>query len=320
LYDVAHAAGLTTAEVDWVAIHNAETITWAFPERPRLTDAVAKELIEAGHITADGITSFAKAPITYRDEIWTIAGEHILEKHKPNLLLWHLLTTDSSQHRYGANSLAGSAALALADSKIARLVEALKRAGIFDRTAIFVVADHGFKTYKRVIQPNAVFGAKGLIRGEDCDVWSIPEGGTSMVYITRPGRKSELMQTLPGMLGSLEGVAQVLTPAEFDKFGYPQPDDRMADLVLAAKTGYAFTGAREGEPVTDVAGGSTPGAHGYLSTDADMNAVFVASGAGIRAGAKLGAMRTIDIAPTIARLLGLKLPDMQGRVLTEILA
>ena len=34
VYDAAHAAGLTTAEVDWVAIYNARTITWAFPEVP----------------------------------------------------------------------------------------------------------------------------------------------------------------------------------------------------------------------------------------------------------------------------------------------
>ena len=35
VYDLAHAAGLTTAEVDWVAIENAPTITWAFPEFSR---------------------------------------------------------------------------------------------------------------------------------------------------------------------------------------------------------------------------------------------------------------------------------------------
>ena len=34
LYDVAHARGLTTAQVDWVAIWNAPTVTWEFRERP----------------------------------------------------------------------------------------------------------------------------------------------------------------------------------------------------------------------------------------------------------------------------------------------
>ena len=34
VYDAAFAAGLTTAQVDWVAIHEPQTITWAFAERP----------------------------------------------------------------------------------------------------------------------------------------------------------------------------------------------------------------------------------------------------------------------------------------------
>jgi hypothetical protein len=32
VYDAAHAAGLTTDEIDWVEIVNAPNITWAFPE------------------------------------------------------------------------------------------------------------------------------------------------------------------------------------------------------------------------------------------------------------------------------------------------
>ena len=32
VYDAAHAAGLTTAEIDWVAITRPGTITWSFPE------------------------------------------------------------------------------------------------------------------------------------------------------------------------------------------------------------------------------------------------------------------------------------------------
>ena len=320
VYDAAHESGLTTAEIDWVAIHEAKTITWAFPERPRLTDPVAKELIDAGHIAADGISSFLKAPITYRDEIWTVAGEHILEKHKPNLLLFHLLTTDSAQHRYGARSLAGDAALALADAKVGRLVAALRRAGIYERTTVFVVADHGFKTYRKQIQPNAILRQKGLLRStDDCDVWTIPEGGTSMVYITRASRKAELTASLPEMFRSVEGVARVIPPVEFASLGYPEPNERMADLVLAAADGYAFGGTIDGEAVVSVPAGSSPGAHGYLNTDPDMNAVLVASGAGIRKGATLGTVKNTALAPAIARLLGVALPDATDASLNSIL-
>jgi predicted AlkP superfamily pyrophosphatase or phosphodiesterase len=325
LYDVAHAAGLTTAQVDWVAIQNAKTITWAFPERPTGTGKVEQEMIREGLVTEAEIGTFIKAPIVWRDEIWTRAGTHIIEKHRPNLLMFHLLTTDSTQHRYGANSLGGNTALALADAKVGRLLESARRAGILDQTTVFVVADHGFKTYKSVAHPNALLRKLELVQGSDsaieCDAWVIPEGGSAMVYITRQNRKAELTDKLKRELAALGGVAQVISPSEYDKLGYPQPskNDRMADLVLAAKDGYAFDGAHTGETVTDVPAGSTPGTHGYISTDPDMNAAFVAWGAGIKAGAKLDAMRTIDLAPTMAHLLSLKLDNPDGRVLNGIL-
>ncbi|MGH9626820.1 MAG: alkaline phosphatase family protein, partial [Bryobacteraceae bacterium] len=124
LYDVAREAGLTTAEVDWVAIEKASNINWSFAEWPTVDGTVEREMIAAGLVTDEEIRTFTKSEITFRDEIWTRAGEHILTRHKPNLLLFHLLTTDSAQHRYGARSLAGNTALALADARVGRLVEA----------------------------------------------------------------------------------------------------------------------------------------------------------------------------------------------------
>ena len=63
--------------------------------------------------------------------MWTDAAIHILQKYKPNLLLFHLLATDSNQHRYGARSLGGNTALALADARIKRIVDTAAAAPTF---------------------------------------------------------------------------------------------------------------------------------------------------------------------------------------------
>jgi len=63
----------------------------------------------------------------------------------------------------------------------------------------------------------------------------------------------------------------------------------------------------------------SPGSHGYLSSNPRMNAVFVASGRGIKRGAKLDVIDNRDVAPTMAHLLGQKLPRADGKVLKEIL-
>src|SRR6185312_10605602 len=59
VYDAAHKAGLTTAEVDWVAIKNAPTITWSFPEAATADGAVAKEMLAKGIATTAEMTDFS---------------------------------------------------------------------------------------------------------------------------------------------------------------------------------------------------------------------------------------------------------------------
>jgi hypothetical protein len=55
--------------------------------------------------------------------------------------------------------------------------------------------------------------------------------------------------------------------------------------------------------------------HGYLPGHPSMHPLLVLSGAGIAAGRSLGHVRNVDVAPTIAALLGLSLHDVDGRIL-----
>jgi predicted AlkP superfamily pyrophosphatase or phosphodiesterase len=306
VYDLAHGAGMTTAEVDWVAIAKAKTITWSFFEVPTVDGKVEQEMIAAGLATGDQIAGFGKLPITLRDEIWTAAALHILRAHRPRLMLFHLLNNDSVHHRYGPGNLAAHTSLALLDARVGQVLDTLRQTGLAKNTAVIVVSDHGFHGYRRVIRPNAALTAG--------DAWVIPEGGTAMVYIQRESQRETVRKTL----AELEGVSQVLGPERFAAFGYPAwtAGGRMADLVLAAKPGYSFAGGTAGPVAEDMIGGS----HGYLSTESDMQSIFVAAGAGIRPGSRSEKVRATDIAPTIARLLGLRMENVSGRVLEEILS
>jgi predicted AlkP superfamily pyrophosphatase or phosphodiesterase len=321
VYDLAHRAGLTTAEVDWVAIENAPTINWSFFEIPKPKSIVVREMTAAGMVTPDEIERFTKLPIVLRDDVWTDAGAYILRHHRPNLLLFHLLTTDSVQHRYGTGALAAQTAFALADQRLAKLIETLKETGMLDRTTVFVVSDHGFHNAKKLIRANSVLKQKGLIRGGDADVWAIAEGGTAMVYITNEHRRAELAPRLRDLFRGVEGIQQMIGPEEFAKYGFPPPGpkSRMADLVLAAADTYAFANGADEPAVSDVPAGATPGNHGYLNSMPDMQAIFVAWGSGIRPHTTVDRVRNLDIAPTVARLLGLEMKNVEGRVLDEIL-
>jgi predicted AlkP superfamily pyrophosphatase or phosphodiesterase len=71
--------------------------------------------------------------------------------------------------------------------------------------------------------------------------------------------------------------------------------------------------------VGDLPPDANPGNHGYLNTNPDMRPIFVAWGAGIRRGVRVENVRTVDIAPTIAHLLGLRMEGIQGRLITGAL-
>jgi hypothetical protein len=61
-------------------------------------------------------------------------------------------------------------------------------------------------------------------------------------------------------------------------------------------------------------------ADGYLPARSEMRGALILAGKGIRAGVKLEHARLLDLAPTIARLLGLELKATRGRVISEVLA
>jgi hypothetical protein len=92
----------------------------------------------------------------------------------------------------------------------------------------------------------------------------------------------------------------------------------MGDLVLTAIPGYSFN---DSITATDVITESPTlkGTHGHLPDQDFMYATFIAAGAGIKPGSHLDTIRNTDVAPTMARLLGLKLPEAEGRELKEIL-
>jgi predicted AlkP superfamily pyrophosphatase or phosphodiesterase len=325
LYDAAHEKGLTTAQVDWVAILNAPSITWEFPERPDPKGSIAQDAVKAGILSQADLAGFASKNILWRDRIWTMAAAHIIREHRPNLMLFHLLNLDSTQHRYGPRTPAAMAAMALLDTQVATIMQAVQDSGTGSRTTVFVVSDHGFKAVKRQIRPNAIFAKERLLKVDggkvaSAQVYSVPEGGSALVYVTVPDEGGALLAKAKALLAGVEGIDLVVEAPEFSKYGLPAPTTtgQMGALMLTAKEGYAFTADSAEPAVVDAPAGSL-GSHGYVASDPDIQALFIASGRNVKPGVTVDAVSNLNLTPTIARLLDLRMPDAKERVLTEIL-
>jgi predicted AlkP superfamily pyrophosphatase or phosphodiesterase len=320
IYDTAHEAGLTTAQVDWVAIYNAKTIDWKFPEIPDPNGEIERKLIANGTVTAEQLKTFEDSSQAWQDEIWTDAAVKILEEHKPNLLLLHLLTLDDINHAYGPMSGASLTAMAYLDSQVNRIVETLEQPDFAKRSTLIIVSDHGFRSYKYKIHPNVLLQEKrllSLVEGKwKGDAWVVPEGGTAMVYVTNPDRKSELIPKLKSLYAQAEGIERVYGVEDFAKLGLPTAaqSEQAPDLVLAAKPEYCFTG----DLGTSFVSSATGGTHGFLNSDPKMQAIFLAWGAGIPKGIRPGSITNRDVGPTIAKLLGIELTTARGQAIPGI--
>lgn len=158
--------------------------------------------------------------------------------------------------------------MAFVDACVEKIVNAVQAAGIADRTTFLIVSDHGFKAYKNQIRANTALQQAGL--GDKAYV--LPESGTAFVYVS----EDVLIPRVRDVLTGVEGIDRIIGASEYPDFGLPTPekDQQFGQLLLSAKDGYSFCGATRG-PVT-AAVPQTGGSHGYLASDPDMNAIFIA--------------------------------------------
>ncbi|MEQ8791790.1 MAG: ectonucleotide pyrophosphatase/phosphodiesterase [Pirellulaceae bacterium] len=333
IYDAAHKAGLTTAGIVWPATRNADTLDWTVPDmfgpeawpqygtRPWLAELRAAGLPVDRH----GEWTRESGAGVKRDWLYTRMAGHLFQNHPPNLLLIHLVEVDHVEHRDGPRSDNAYWSVSYADDRIRDIVEFARRSPHADKTTVVVASDHGFFPIEHDILPNVLLRQEGLVRVEDGKLgdkraFCVSQGGGCMVYVLDDQHRAEITANLAAKLAKVEGVSDVLTEDRFEEIGQAtrQRDSRAPDLWLAAKSGYSFSEAHTGDDV--VARRATRGGtHGYLPDQPDMWGTLVISGYGVKPGAKLGKVRSIDVAPTIARLLGVDLPSADGKPLAAAL-
>lgn len=332
IYDAAHQAGLKTAAVCWPASREAASLDWTVPDMfeadawPKYgTRAWLDELRQEGW-PVDKQNAWCSMPGggVPRDWLYTRMVRQVLRKHSPNLVLLHLVEPDHVQHAHGPRSDEAYWVASYSDDRIRDLVEAIEASPLAAKTTLFVLSDHGFFPVNYEIRPNVVLRKLGLIEGsgaaEKRIAYCMAEGGACGVYITDEARRAQIARQLRGELSKLEGIQAVFDSSEFAEIGQPTPQQnpRGADLWLAAKSEYAFSGASDGDRVV-IKKPTLSGTHGYLPDQPDMLSVCIVSGPGLKAGTKLGKIRAIDIAPTIAGILGIELPTAEGKPIEKLL-
>jgi predicted AlkP superfamily pyrophosphatase or phosphodiesterase len=314
LWDVARSAGLTTAAFSWPVTAGAP-IDSLIPEGPGKATA---GLVEA---TA-AVVGFARpGPTEYerRDAFMTAAAVHVLRTRRPSLVLLHLVQADEAQHTAGRGSDAAHRAFAAVDAHLGEIIRAVDEAGIRPRTAFVVTGDHGFYRIHSALQPNVILRRAGLIGTAPdgrIETWTAA-AHRAAIKLRDPAdmalarRVEALFQELAD--GRYRGLFRVIRRAELDALGA----DPAALLFLEPIEGYMVSDGFAGDAF--VAATSARGQHGFLPAEASMHTGLVAAGAGVKAGVAVPLARQVDVAPTVARLLGLTMSETDGAPMVGIL-
>ncbi|MCS7238241.1 MAG: ectonucleotide pyrophosphatase/phosphodiesterase [Thermoguttaceae bacterium] len=332
IFEVAHRAGLVTAGVLWPLTRNTKFMHFAAPDMPG-DDAWMKfgtpqwiaRLREKGLPVDDhGRWCRESGGGVPRDWLYARMARQLLDEHEPNLVLIHLVEPDHVQHRTGPYSGDAYWAASYADDRIRDIWEAILRSPRARSTYLIICSDHGFFPTRRTIQPNVLLRQMGLITVQEGkpiaqEAWCLTQGGAAALYIFDQARRQGLVDELKQRLTKLEGIERVFSGEEFGVLGQATVDEHpwAPDLWLAAKREYVFSEGVTGEQIV-VDRPSPGGTHGYLPDHPDMWALCIIWGPGIPAGTRLGRVQLVDLAPTVAHLLGVELPGTDGRPLVSV--
>jgi predicted AlkP superfamily pyrophosphatase or phosphodiesterase len=330
LWDAAADAGLVTANVQW-PVSVAARITWNLPQywragtpddrkllrllaTPGLLDGLEKDLGPY----ADGIDETLTG-----DENRAKFAARLIELKHPAFATIYLTALDHEQHASGPFSAESNATLERIDAAVAAILASIQRT-YGDRAVVCIVSDHGFVATDKALNLAVAFRNAGLIEfgppaasssssGEQIKSWKamIWGAGGSFAIVLHDKNDAATKSKVAELLAKLaadpaNGIDRIVPESELHaRGGFPG-----AAFLVALRPGFVTGDAVSGNVVTPSV--NFRGMHGYWPDLPEMNASFFIFGPGIPGAHSLGLIDMRAIAPTLAQILGLRLPSAES--------
>ena len=227
---------------------------------------------------------------------------------RPGFLTLYFDDVDHAGHHHGPDSPQVDDALRRTDAAMARLVDGLRRRGLFDRIDIVVVSDHGMagvplahsvKIDQLVPLDQVQVVSLGVLAGFN------PASAT-------PAAKAafaRIEKTLEQPQAHMDCWDKTRVPARLH-YGH---NPRVPQLLCSAHVGWRITTT---DYLASHQGRVSLGEHGYDNAAPSMQALFVAHGPDFRAGTTLAPFPNVDVYPLMTRLLGLPAEPNDGDAAT----
>ena len=288
-----------SSAADWLL---AEPL-WAAAERQGIKAAtyfwVGSETDWQGQRTSYRIAPFDGSRSEARKVDKIVEWLDLPVNERPRLIMSYWKGADTTGHLRGPNHDAIAEDIAEQDMELGRLLEAVDLRKLWPKTTLIIVSDHGMTRVTESVEFESALEAAEL------DVTVTGGGAGQHIHLKKPSDEAAVLKILH--------MNPHLTVLQGDDIpaGMAAPN-RTGDIVVV--TDPPFTLSRADTLLSKAIVFFSPllgwerGAHGFDPDLPDMGGIFFAMGLGVTAGKKINNVHQLDIAPTVADILGIEAP------------
>ena len=227
------------------------------------------------------------------DDYAALLCERLYASYRPpDALFVHLVDCDAMRHQYGVESEEAHAAMERLDARVGRIIDAVRKAHLLEETLFCVVSDHGQQDATNGIlldrELQAACGARAQSLGMGAYIFG------DDLKTARDALEAHQAEW---------GIQTIYDEEMLEALHAPEN----VHLAVDALPGHCFIDRQE----------ATFGEHGFGLDCPQARTLLWLSGPGIHIGRRIEEANLIDIAPTLAKALGLSLPDAEGKILNE---
>lgn len=229
----------------------------------------------------------------------TINWLNLPEAQRPHFISLYFSLVDHEAHATGPTSVQTQKVLQSADSLVGVLMSEVKKIKL--PINIVIVSDHGLYQMKR--EEKVFRYVFKLINPTDTSV-VFANAGSQVHFYTKN------VDSLYTVLKNQENGFKTYKQNEFPH-SWHYTNIRSGDVLIVAEPGtYFLTTKRD---LSKWEGTGNFGEHGYdPAATKDVHGIFYAMGPNVKRGQKVKAFENIHVYPFVAKILGLKIPDIDG--------
>ena len=307
LFDAVKEAGGSCASVLWPVTGKTKSIRWNFPEVLALPgENQTWKMLRYGtplwllQMELRHRSERVSLREPHLSDYATILLKDVIASHAPDLSAVHLVDLDDMRHHHGVFNRETRKAIQRLDHRAAEIWETMQHTPGMEGAALCLVSDHGQADVRETVSLGEALTRLGL-----GSLFTVQSNGFGAYLFFRQKEEEaahlrELTDFLRQHMAELRASA-VYSAEDLAAMGAVEG----VSLAVEAAPGVVYD---DGLPQAK----REKATHGFGPGHPAENCLFALRGKGIREGVWIPDMPMRDVAPTLAGILGVKMPQARG--------